>query len=499
MINTAIVSFLVGDRNVQLLRFYLTGKPRVVLARTYDCTDALRDVVEGAGSRLQPLEELLSIEDKTRIELLATEMRERFCSLKAELDWIEFCEKFSLDAGEFWNVVDKTVEVRLTDSMSIIEALDIARERYAIEILVLSEDLTCIPRIVTEWAKFHDVVSLHLPHGMPLAVPYTIHASLNTEKMAAFGRRHTESFLDVGISTDRMIVTGNPSWDVYAELKNEQESLRKKIWERYGLDPDAPLIVFGTTWEAALTASSEPGIYKKSLQDFFQACKILLDDGYALNIIVKDRENNLPYGRKLVSQISETVGLPSDSYMYTLEDTQLLVVAADCLVSVDSNLSIEAMMCGTVAINLLYEMGLRLGPSFSADSGILNTVPFELPSVLEAILKDPNMRERVRNCMEERSYHYNIGNVGGSAERVAGLMTDMAKFRNPVIAERDSLLQETLRLKTENDSLVQDKLLLTREFETVTNSLSWRLTRPLRSRAMRIFRRLILDCIQGVT
>ena len=490
MINTAIVSFLVGDRNVQLLRSYLTGKPRVVLSRTCDCTDVLREVVEGAGSQLQPLEELLSIADKTRIEFLATEMRERFCLFKDNRDWLNFCEEFALDAGEFWNVVAKTIEIRLTDSISIIEALDIAREKYAIEILVLSEDLTCSPRIVTEWAKFHDIVSLHLPHGMALAVPYTISSSLNAEKMAAFGRRNIESYLDIGISPDRMIVTGNPSWDVYAELKNERADLRKKIWEKYRLTHDAPLIVFGTTWHAALTASSDPDIYKKSLHDFLVACKMLLDNGCPMNIIVKDRENNLSYRHQNAFEIFETVGLPSGSYRYTFEDTQLLVVAADCLVSVDSNLSIEAMMCGTIAINLIYESGLRMGPSFSTDSGILNTVPVELPSVLEGILKDPAMRERLRRCSDERSYYYNIGNVGGSAERVASLMTDMAMFRNPIIAERDSLLQETLRLKLENDSLVQDKFLLTREFETVTNSLSWCLTHPLR-KAKRIFKRVM--------
>lgn len=487
MINTAIVSFLWSNQNVQILRFYLVDKPRVVLARICDCTDALREVVEGAGSRLQPLEELLSIEDKTCIELLATEKRKSFCSLKAERGWLEFCKKFGLDAGEFWNVVDKTVEARLTDSIAMIEALDIAREKYSIDILVLSEDQTCLSRIVTEWAKCHSVPSLQLVHGAGLSECPPLHS----DELAAYGQRTVEGFLDCGTSPDRIHLTGNPSWDVYPEIKMNRAKLREKIWKKYDLIPDAPLLVFGTTWSAFLTASCDPDLYEKSIRDFFQTCKILFEDGCPLNIIIKDREPNFSYGNECVAQIAENIGLPSDSYRYTVEDTQSLVVAADCLASVDSNLSIEAMMCGTIAINLVYEFGLRNGPSFSGNSGILNVVPHELYLVMEKILKDASMRENIKKLMEERSYYYNVGNAGGSAEKVACLMTDMVRLRNPLIAERDSLLQEKQRLKIENDSLVQDKLLLTRKIEAVTNSLSWRLTCPLRSRLIRTFRSLI--------
>ena len=476
---------------MQSLHFYLAGKPRVVLARACDCTDALRAVVEGSRGQLQPLEELLSSEDKERIQSLASEKLGRFGELRNEAVWFRFCETNRLDADEFGNIVAKTVGVRLIDSLSIVEALEVARERYAIEILVLSEDLTCIPRIVTEWAKVHNVPSLHLSHGTALATPYTVHATLNAEKLAAYGQRNAEGYLDVGIPPDRISITGNPSWDIYAEMKREKSKLREDIWKKYDLIPNAPLLVFGTTWEAFLTACSDTGIYERSIHDFLQACKIISDHGHLVNIIVKDREHYEHHGGEHVAEIARTVGFLSDSYRYTLEDTTLLVLTADCLVSVDSNLSVEAMMCGTIAINLTYGLGLRLGPSFSEDSGILNTTPLELPSVLESILQDDRMKERLKKRMEEKSYHYNVGNVGGSTERVASLMTEMATLRNPLIAERDSLLQEKLRLKKENDSLVHDKLLLEKEFETVINSLSWRLTRPLRSRAMRTIRRLI--------
>jgi hypothetical protein len=60
------------------------------------------------------------------------------------------------------------------------------------------------------------------------------------------------------------------------------------------------------------------------------------------------------------------------------------------VVSVDSSLSVEALLSGTCAINVLTDSGWRNGPSFAADTGVIEVIAEEIAGpVLNALERRP--------------------------------------------------------------------------------------------------------------
>jgi len=426
MSQTALISLL-WSKSIHVLHFYLANRPRVVLAMAQSCTEELRTLVEGAGSQLIALESLISEERLTAIDAEAAAKVELLDHLRADAVWREFCGQYGLDAPDFDAALGEGLASRLAESMMLIEALDQAATRFHIELALVNEDLMRAGRMICEWARARGVPSLHLAHGLALATPYTVHAALNADRLAVFGERGGEGYRDIGIAQERMCITGNPAWDVYAGLKLEKPRVREVMYRKYHLKPNAPLLVFGTTWAAFLNAGSYAGIYEETLVTFLLACRALIEAGREINIVIKDRPSNVAHGRETVARLAAELGLAPWKFVYTQEDTSLLVTAADVLVSLDSNLSVEAMLAGTPAINLMHELGQRMGPSFDAESGILETTPAELPMLLDLVLSDAELRAGLIELMSLKAAHYNISVDGSAAERVAQLMTEMGR------------------------------------------------------------------------
>jgi GT2 family glycosyltransferase/2-polyprenyl-3-methyl-5-hydroxy-6-metoxy-1,4-benzoquinol methylase len=433
MSQTALISLL-WSKNLHVLHFYLANRPRLVLAMSQSCTEEMRRMVEGAGSQLIALESLVSQERLAAIHGEAAAKVERLGHLQADTVWRDFCGHYGLAVADFAAVLGDNLAARLADAMLLIEALDQAAARLHIELALVNEDLMRAGRVVCEWARARDVPSLHLAHAVALATPYTVHATLNADRLAVFGERGGEGYRDIGIAPERLCVTGNPAWDVYAGLKLEKPRVRAAMFGKYALKPRAPLLVFGTTWAAFLNAGSYAGIYEETLTAFLLACRALIEAGRDINVVVKDRLSNAAHGRETVARLTAELGL-AGQVVYSEEDASLLVTAADVLVSLDSNLSVEAMLAATPAINLMHELGLRMGPSFDAESGILEATPADLPMLLDLVISDAELRAGLVELMSLKAAHYNVSVDGSAAERVAQLMTEMARRPDTSAAE----------------------------------------------------------------
>ncbi len=426
MSQTALISLL-WSKNLHVLHYYLNNRPRLVLAMSQSCTPAMHALVETAGSQLIAIESLIPPERRAAIQAEAASKVEQLGQVRAQAAWAEFLADLGMPAADFDIALDEDLAARLSDSMLLIEALDAAAERLHIELVLLNEDLMRAGRMICEWARARGVPSLHLAHALALATPYTVHAALNADRLAVFGERGGEGYRDIGIAQERMCITGNPAWDIYFGLKQEKPRIRDTVFAKYLLKKGAPLLVFGTTWAAFLNAGSYAAIYEETLSAFLRACRELMDAGRSVNIVVKDRPSNADYGRQTVSRLATEAGLMPWHYVYTEEDTSLLVTAADVLVSLDSNLTVEAMLAATPAINLMHELGQRMGPSFDAESGILEVVPAELAMYLDLLLSDAELRGGLVELMALKAAHYNVSVDGSAAERVAQLMVEMAR------------------------------------------------------------------------
>ncbi|MBB1125989.1 glycosyltransferase [Thiospirillum jenense] len=271
------------------------------------------------------------------------------------------------------------------------------------------------------------IPSLHVEHAFTTQNPFTIHSSLYADFLAVANHRSLEAYADFGFDLSRIFVTGAPHADVYSQLKKQKLTTRIYIIEKYKFNPDRPIIVFGTTWHGYFTSFSDPLVFEKTIKHFFSACKQLFDKGIQANFVIKDRPQNAFKATTLetISNLAKNCGV--EDFFYVLADTAEIVTIADVVVAVDSGLLIEALIAETPAINLMYELGLILGPCFDVNSGVIEVEPQHLACEIERLIIDKHYREQHVQQMRDSASYHNLGVDGRATERVAALMAKLAK------------------------------------------------------------------------
>lgn len=327
-------------------------------------------------------------------------------------------------------VVDHAATAELPGAVQLLDSLDSARTRFNLVLYVTTEDVTPIGRLATAWASAHGIPSLQIAHSIALADPATAHAHLSTDVLAVYGARGAEGYLDLGIAPERIATTGNPGWDAYACLVGRRPELRAELVERHGLDPELPVVAFGTTWAAHQTALEPRGNPNTaSLRAFVLACEDLADQGFAINAVIKDRPANNRGGKAVLDQVLADTGA-RQRYVRTVEDTELFAAAADLLVAVDSNYLVEAMLMGTPAINLVADSLTLLGPTFEEESGVVEAEPDQLAARIRQLVEDADFRAaRLAQAAARVGYYHHGGVDGQSGRRVGELMAAMARRR----------------------------------------------------------------------
>jgi GT2 family glycosyltransferase/trans-aconitate methyltransferase len=420
----AIISLLWGAHFSALKAFLQVRGPLTILTVKSQISPALLDLAKESGSRVVALEELLTAADVDQAQRSAGDMLEGFSSY---LDGTAWQAQFAAeDCAQLLPLIQRRLSADLPVTAVLLEALELAHERYQIDLLVVSEDVLLVGKTVTLWARAKAIASLQLAHSIALCDPYTVHAELHADVLAVYGQRGLEGYLDLGVAAERLRVTGNPAWDSYVALRGQRTQANASLRAKHGLHADVPIVVFGTTWAANLSALGNESIYGDSVLAFISACEQLRQAGMRFNAVIKDRPSNLSFGEQRCVQLIAELGADSENYFYSVEDTQLWAVAADVLVAVDSNYSVEAMQVGTPTINLLNAGGILLGPSFEAEAGILEAEAHELAEVMGRLLTDEPLRARQIEKMRLRAAHYNLGVDGNASQRVAQLMLELA-------------------------------------------------------------------------
>lgn len=420
----AVVSLLWG-KNQNLLPAFVGPARLTLLSLQALCDVALADAVARAGGRVQALEGLL--DDGTALSLAGDidRLRREFEALTAGADWRALHAEHGMDGERLAAVFTAGLDQRLLHPVLLIEALERAAEQYDIRLLVVNDDWQSQPRAAVEWARMRAIPSLHVAHGGFLAHMYTVHSALNADCVAVFGPRGAEGYLDIGVAPERIVATGNPAWDIYARLDEVRPALRAELRRRHALG-ERPTLVYATTWMAWLTAFDHAGRFAEGVRAFLSAAKVLRAAGRDWNFVVKDRPSNAGQGERWTREIAVGLGLADTDYLYVSDDALPWVACADAVVASDSNLLIEAMHAGTPAINLMSEFGLVMGPSFDADSGLVEVAVEDLAATLAHMMEAPAFRAERIAAMRARLPHYNAGHDGSATARVVALMRLLA-------------------------------------------------------------------------
>jgi hypothetical protein len=382
-----------------------------------------------AGGTVHALDGFLGADEAAALKAEVAVRRAGLAEVMQGPAWEAECARRGWPAELLSRSAQGQVEQQLERAVLMAAALDRAHAEQAIDVVVVAEDVTPVGRAVTGWARQRGVPSLQLAHGLALTPPYTISESLDTDLLAVFGERGKEGFLDIGIHPDRLVSTGNPTWDDYPAMVPRRAELRAQIAASHGIPDGLPWIVFGTTWCAYVSAHNFGGLNSHCLEQFIIACRKLQMVGVAVQPIVKTRPNNSAALKDEIAELCQRHGYPPEQVLVASDDPKAWVVTADVFISMDSNLGVEAMLCGTPSINLLNSQGVMLGPCLDCYSGIVEVLPEAMLPALYHLIGNADAKAEVLAQARIAAPRYNIGIDGRATERVVELMTRMAEQR----------------------------------------------------------------------
>ncbi len=319
---------------------------------------------------------------------------------------------------------------RLLEIGSVVESLELVQAKNGIDLLVLSEDVTHTMKAAALWARAKGVPSVVLSHSLIIARLYTVHRGLHADALTVYGQLGAAPYVESGIAADRIVVTGNPAWDGYAQLVPQKERIKREFRIARGLSAAAPVALFATTWSAGLCAFEETDAYERSLRAFFRSGKQLRDRGVAVALAVKTRPSN---GAVLdaVRRMAEEEGI-SDAFV-TDQGLPELILASDVVVSSNSNVSIEAAICDVPAINLWTELGWFNGASFSANDGVLEASYEQLSGAMQAVISDAKVQQALR--LKTRDWVPKVAaNIGTATNRASEVLLQRARSSGGMVA-----------------------------------------------------------------
>lgn len=417
---------LLWPRFARVVEPFLRANPgTAVLAPRFQLSQELADAVARAEGQLVVIDELLGEADEALCRQQGEAITKTLQHHQQTLGWSDFAAACGIAPDDFSQEINDVARSMVPAEITLIQMLERAAEDYQIGLTIVSEDLMALGKTAALWSRQRRIPSIHLLHGVALARPYTVHDQLLCDVIAVYGERSVESYLDAGIPGERIRITGNPAWDDYPARQAGRAAERRRLQGHYGLDPEAPIIVFSPTWAHNLSAIADEHVFGRSLRTFVETVGDLRAQGVALNAIIKDRPHNFAFGQRRFGEICTELAIDPASFLYLDDAPEPWVLAADALIGIDSNILVEALLCGTPAINLMTDWGLRLGPSFDGDCGIIEVPAEELGKTLLKLLADPTWRDERIARLRAAAPRYNVGVDGHATDRVGDLMSEL--------------------------------------------------------------------------
>lgn len=426
--NKPAIVCLVWDIHLSAIIHYLACRPSYVLTLSYNTAlISMRDELKKVGGDVVILDAQLENAILSRSQHAAEERVATWDKLLCTPAWQRLISEYQLETESLGQIIRSEIEQIFPHELVLIALLDNAANKYNIELVVTSEDWLFLQRTIVNWARSRNIPTLHIAHALPLATPYTIHSHIASYAYAVPGLRAVEACLDADMQREKIHMTGNPAWDIYFDAHKHQHQWRDELRKKYSLR-DQPIILFATTWTARLTAYDYGDRSETTLRAYMQAIKTLRERRPEWNLIIKCRDSDNTDA--LLSRITREVGVCPEDYVAVYDPAYRWVTCASAIIAVDSNILIEAMHAKVPAINLLTEQGLLMGPSFDAQSGILEVQPEHLVDQIIAVVEDAAFRNKLIHQMDSRLSYYNIGADGKAAIRVAALMFDLAEKKS---------------------------------------------------------------------
>lgn len=324
--------------------------------------------LEKLGAEVIALENVCTEEEKRAMLAEGTARAERVLALMATAPiTVDDREAFGLSQAEIADVVGANLGQRLYESTLLVGAFELTAQRYDVSAVVVSEDYSRYPRNILQAARARKIPSYHVAHGAHLGRSYGLFRQSFADFMLVAGVRAAETEAQSGTAPGRIVALGAPQWDPYVAIAGQREKIRAEVRTKCGLAADEPIVLFATTtFESSTPLTDELG-KEKTLRGFLAGAKAAQAGGTHFTAIIKDRMYSGKAGRELVDALSAEYGVHA---LYVEGRPEYLVAAADLVVGSDSNMSIEALLCGVPTLNIWSQNVWINGPYFGRHDGI---------------------------------------------------------------------------------------------------------------------------------
>ena len=404
----------------------LLGRADVELITLYD---AVSEDLARRGIPNQPLNRFLT-DDLKEHALREAERRAMTVSqsffastLRAYYAHLEEAEWSALR-----NITLRLLGRDIAEEILLVELIRRCAGQRDLRLIVVQEDYGRDTRTAIQAAHRYGVPALHILHGIPYQTQAG-HDVLEADMIAAQGDRARAVCIDEGMAPDRVVVTGNPDWDRYAETAQPAE--RNRACAKLGLDPARPIVGYAATFTHAFSAASArfPHYHSKTTQAVIDAFVQLQQRHTDWQFVLRPHPGDTRPAEETLQCAREASLVHAALSTNTAYD---FLTPLDVLLCTHSNIGVEGLILGVPVINVaidaiggpVFEEGY--GPLFREDDPVLHARKVEdiAPAVESALLQTTvkeDLSQRRSTVLDE----FNFANDGKATERVCNLALDM--------------------------------------------------------------------------
>ena len=280
------------------------------------------------------------------------------------------------------------------------------------------------------------IPTFHIAHGFPYGCynAISMRDAMGADYLAVFSERHRDLYCSLGFPAERLLVTGNPEWDVFGRMP--LWGLRERLAETFGLDPAKKTVTYAITYANPLSPQNimQEGYVGRTTEAVIAAFAELERQYPDWQFVLRPHPND-PDAPKTLKKLSDAAGLQRvvvDDWSAPIS----CIGVTDVLVCTHSNFGIEALIAGKPVVNCVldaccgkvFEEGV--GPLFLPDDAVITVREADqiAPSVVAAML-DPATREQYLQRRPETIRRFNDVNDGKATERVCDAILHMAAKR----------------------------------------------------------------------
>ena len=421
-------------RGIDRIAEMLLDRGDVELVLVYDLAAAS---LEKRGIPFRRFTEFMT---DARRERIAMEVARRSKTIGFELHGNSMRTQWpSFDDVSYASVMDTVSNALLTDFFEeavLVESLRHWAAMSDLRAIVVHQDLCRDTKTLMQTGHRLGIPTFHIAHGFPYGCHNAISMRdpMGADQLAVFSERHRALYESLGFPADRLLVTGNPDWDVFTRMPLPGH--REGIAATFGLDPAKITVTYAITYANPLSPQNlkHEGYVAQTTEAVVAAFAELSRCHPDWQFVLRPHPND-PEAPKTLMSLAEQFGLQRvvvDNWSAPVSCLGM----TDVLVCTHSNMGVEAIIAGKQVVNCvldaycegIFEEGV--GPLFLPDDAVIHVSRADqIASAVTSALLDPIEHDRFLKLRPETIRRFNDVNDGKATERVCDAILHMAATR----------------------------------------------------------------------